>query len=572
MRYLVWIACAMSLVACKKLEAPPAPIEAESAPAEETGGDVPPAEEAPATVAAVRVPVVPQAPPVGPPDATVDLGTAEGMALLGAEWRYADARIVEIESRAPGPDRRPSGEPNRTHDVLPKAGGRDFDDSGWEVLDPTTLDARRGGGRVSFNWYRARLTVPDRIGDVDTRGATLAFEVVVDDYAEVWVDGELTPKLGQPGGTVAAGFNAPNRVILTEDAQPGDAIQIAVFGINGPISLSPSNFIWIRSATLDVYREPTRTESDPSYLVVDRRDDRLGAIVPEDAAVERLAAGFSFIEGPVWHDGGLFFSDPNNNQIYRYLPDGRLWVFRSHSGYAGTDIGRYHQPGSNGLAIDPEGRLTIAEHGRRRVSRLEPNGVVTVLADRYEGKRLNSPNDLVYRSDGTLYFTDPPFGLPEVFDDPAKELDVQGVFMLREGELTLASQELAAPNGLAFSPDESVLYVDNWEEERKVVLRYPVAEDGTLGEPETFFDMTDSPGEIALDGLKVDEQGHVYVSGPGGVWVLHPDGTHLGTLRFPELPANFAWGDDDGRSLYLTARTGLYRLRLRVPGAGRRAS
>jgi gluconolactonase len=233
------------------------------------------------------------------------------------------------------------------------------------------------------------------------------------------------------------------------------------------------------------------------------------------------------------------------------------------------DIGEYTQPGSNGLAIDSDGRLTIAEHGNRRVTRIEKTGVVTVLADRYEGKRLNSPNDLVYKSDGTLYFTDPPFGLPRTYDDPRKELAYSGVFRWSQGELRLVANDLRGPNGLAFSPDEKYLYVTNWDVSRKVVMRYAVAPDGTLGEGVEFFDMTNATGEEALDGIKVDRDGNLFVSGPGGVWILSAGGRHLGTIRAPELPANLAWGDADGRTLYLTARTGLYRIRLEIPGVRR---
>jgi gluconolactonase len=241
-------------------------------------------------------------------------------------------------------------------------------------------------------------------------------------------------------------------------------------------------------------------------------------------------------------------------------------VFKTKSGYAGVDIGEYGQPGSNGLTLDREGRLTINEHGNRRVTRLEKNGVVTVLADRYEGKRLNSPNDLVYRSDGALYFTDPPFGFPKVFDDQRKELPFSGVFCLINGTLKLVSTDLRGPNGLAFSPDERYLYIGNWDEQKKIVMRYAVHADGTLSNGQVFFDMTSAVGEDAIDGLKVDQQGNLYVSGPGGLWILSPAGKHLGTIKGPEHPHNLAWGDDDGKTLYLTAQTGLYRIRLRIPG------
>ena len=226
----------------------------------------------------------------------------------------------------------------------------------------------------------------------------------------------------------------------------------------------------------------------------------------------------------------------------------------------------YGQPGSNGLTLDRAGRLTINEHGNRRVSRLERDGSVTVLADRFEGKRLNSPNDLVYKSDGTLYFTDPPFGLPKFFDDPRKETPFSGVYSLRDGRLRLEAKDLTGPNGIAFSPDEKHLYVSNWDDKRKVILRHAVGADGSLGPGEPFFDMTSAPGEDALDGLKVDREGNIYSSGPGGLWILSPAGKHLGTVIAPKHPHNMAWGDADGKTLYLCARSGLYAMRLGIEG------
>jgi gluconolactonase len=202
------------------------------------------------------------------------------------------------------------------------------------------------------------------------------------------------------------------------------------------------------------------------------------------------------------------------------------------------------------------------------VTRLERNGVLTVLADRFEGKRLNSPNDLVYRSDGALYFTDPPFGLPKFFDDPRKELPFSGVYCVINGDVKLVSRELTGPNGLAFSPDEKYLYVDNWDVARKVILRYEVSPDGTLHDGIVFLDLTNVPGEQAFDGLKVDRKGNVYAAGPGGLLVISPQGKQLGTIRFAEQPANLAWGDADRQTLYVAARTGLYRIRLSVAGSG----
>jgi len=507
--------------------------------------------------------------PGGTPAAVVDLATREGVALVGGPWRYADVRVSEVGFRAVGADRKPSGPPNRTYDLVPHAGAADFDDAAWEVLDPTTLDARRGDGKLSFNWYRLAVTVPARIGDFDPTGCTAVLDIVVDDYAEIWVNGTLERSLGQRGGSVVAGWNASNRVVLGSDVRPGQRIQVAVFGINGPISATPDNYIWVRSARLEFHRPLVDALSFPAVAAeVERLDPALDTLLPRDATIEKLADGFQFGEGPVWsRDGSLLFSDPNTNVIYRWTTDGRVGVFRERSGYDGFDVGRLNQPGSNGLALDATGRLTVCEHGNRRVTRIEPDGRVTVLADRYQGRRLNSPNDLVYRSDGALYFTDPPFGLPGFHEDPAREVPYTGVYLLRDGELALVSTDLTGPNGIAFSPDERFLYVSNWDTQRKIIMRYEVRRDGTLRNGRVFFDMGGAPGAEALDGLKVDQRGNLYASGPGGVWILSPAGKHLGTLHAPQLPANLAWGDADGRTLYLTARSGLYRVRLSVAGA-----
>ncbi len=505
--------------------------------------------------------------PVALPAAIVDLRTAEGAGLVGAQWRYSDAKVVEVDHRDPGPDLRASGPANRTNDITPHAGAADFDDSAWQAIEPTALDVRRSHGRLAFNWYRTAITLPHKVAGFDVAGSSVVFELVIDDYAEIWVNGKLPVVLGQTGGQLVKGFNAPNRVVLTTDARPGERFQLAIFGVNGPVSNPPVNFIWIRSATLDFYRKNQVGGSTDAGGKVVRLDPAVDQIVPQDAKLEKLAGGFQFTEGPVWHpDGYLLFSDPNANTIYRWSPEGQVTVYRTKSGYTGFDIGRYHQPGSNGLTLDREGLLTINEHGNRRVVRLERPGNLTVLADRYEGKRLNSPNDLVYRSDGALYFTDPPFGLPEAFDDPAKELPFSGVYLVRDRKLTLLTKELSGPNGLAFSPDEKYLYVDNWDLGRKVLMRYPVKLDGTLGPGKVFHDFTSEPEEVALDGIKVDQRGNVYVSAPRGVWILSSEGKALGRIETPEHDANFAWGDADGRTLYLTASTGLYRIRLSIPG------
>ncbi len=509
--------------------------------------------------------------PKGEPEAMIDLATKEGVKLVEGKWRYSDTKIIEVDFKAAGPDSQPTGGPVRTYDYTPHAGGIDFDDSKWEIIDPTTLSNRRGNGRIWFNWYRINLTIPERVDNFNTSGSTVVFETSLDDYAEVWVDGELPRALGQSGGSVISGWNAPNRLIVGRNVKPGQKIQLAVFGINGPLSNPPTNYIWMRYAKLEFYRGSIVPITGPPREVnveIIRLDPALDEIVPPNPKIFKLAEGFKFTEGPVWaRDGGyLLFSDPNNNTIYKYIPDGRLSVFREKSGYTGADIAAYGQPGSNGLTVDNEGRLTINEHGNRRVTRLEKDGRLTVLADRYEGKRLNSPNDLVYRSDGTLYFTDPPFGLPKFYDDPRKELPFSGVFCIYEGRLKLVSTDLLGPNGIAFSPDEKYLYIGNWDLKKKIVMRYEVMKEGTLSKGEVFFDMTGAPGEDAIDGMKVDQKGNLYVSGPGGLWILSPEGKHLGTIIASMHPHNMAWGDEDGKTLYLTARTGLYRIKLNIPG------
>jgi gluconolactonase len=533
--------------------------------------------------------------PLGAPQAVIDLATVDGVRLVKADWRYSDTKIVEVDFRGPGADRQPSGTSVKTYDFTPHAGAADFDDSKWEVIGPTTLDQRRGAGRLGFNWYRIKVTIPERVDGFELRGSTAVFETSLDDYAEIWVDGELSRVAGQSGGSVIAGWNAENRLVVARNLKPGQQIQLAIFGANGPLSNPPTNFIYVRYARLAFYK----TEIGPVALTpgevnvdVKRNDPAMNEIVGPNPKVFKLAEGFQFTEGPVWvnKDGGyLLFSDPNANTIYKYIrktnSDGKLEVFRKPSGYAGLDIADFGQPGSNGLTIDPQGRLTIDQHGNHRVVRDEPSGVQTVLADSYQGKRLNSPNDLVYRSDGTLFFTDPPFGFPKFFNDPRKELPFSGVYSIYKGKLQLISTDFTGPNGIALSPDERFLYVGNWPrslvgqslrsqddavgevgDRHKAIMRYEVQPDGTLKNGTLFYDFTAAEGEDGLDGIKVDQKGNLYVSAPGGLWVISAQGKHLGTIVTPRHVHNMAWGDDDGKTLYLCGRAGLYSMRLNVEG------
>jgi gluconolactonase len=511
--------------------------------------------------------------PTGKAKAVIDLATREGVDLVKGQWRYSDTKIVEVDFKAAGPDKQPTGKPIKTYDFTPHAGTANFDDSKWETLDATTLEARRSTGRLCFNWYRINLTIPERVNDFDVAGATAVFETSIDDYAEIWVDGELARAPDQSGGSVVKGWNTANRLIINRSVQPGQKIQLAIFGANGPLSNPPTNYIYVREAKLEFYKGGVvPVDITPSEVNVEvlRKDPAIDAIVPPNPKIFKLAEGFKFTEGPVWDRKGgfLLFSDPNNNTIYKYSPEGNghLAVFRNKSGYEGTDIAEYGQPGSNGLTFDPRGRLTIDQHGNHRVVRVEPDGQLTVLADKFEGKRLNSPNDLVYRSDGTLYFTDPPFGLPKFFNDPRKELPFSGVFAVKDGNLQLVTKDFTGPNGIAFSPDEKYLYVGDWDKKKKVVMRYEVQPDGSLKNGKVFFDMTNAPGEDAIDGMKIDKEGNLYISGPGGLWIISPQGKHLGTIIPPKHPHNFAWGDADGKTLYLCAKSGLYRMRLNIEG------
>jgi len=500
------------------------------------------------------------------PDAVVDLGSPQAAGLVRASWRFRAAELVPVAFHAAGQDRRPSGPVNSTFDLQPFAGAPGFDDSGWEAIDPATLEDRRGNGRLSFGWYRLRFSLPEQLGALSVAGCSAVLEVVVDDYAEIWVDGRQPLVLGQSGGALPKGWNAPNRVLLGHGLQPGRSFEIAVLAANAPLGKPPENYVWIRSATLDVYAPGRLHAGSEVPLHVERLAAALDAVVPPGSRLEQIAGGFLFTEGPQWlPDGSLLFSDPNANVIYRWSESDGVSIYRTKSGYKGLDIGRYRQPGSNGLGLDGQGRLLICEHGNRRLTRLEPHGMLTVLADRYQGRRLNSPNDVVALSDGTIVFTDPPFGLPGFHDDPARELPFTGVFGLRDGVLSLLTDGLQGPNGVDVSPDERFLYVTNWDPQKKVVMRYERLADGTLGPGHVFFDMGAAPQEEALDGLEVDAAGNLFVSGPGGVWVLSPQGEQLGMLHTPELPANFAWGPDQ-RTLFLTARSGLYRLLLGAAG------
>ena len=317
----------------------------------------------------------------------------------------------------------------------------------------------------------------------------------------------------------------------------------------------------------------SKTTSFPSIGSIERLDPRLDALLPEDAQLEKLAEGFSWSEGPVWVAKGdyLLFTDIPKNTINKWKEGEGISVYLRPAGYTG-DKPSGRELGVNGLALDPNGQLIMCDHGNRCVSRLnEKNYTRKVLVDNYKGKRLNSPNDLVFNSNGDIYFTDPPYGLTGLNDSPVKELDFNGVYRLdTSGELTLLTKELTFPNGIALSPDEKTLYVAQSDNEAPLLKAFPVLEDGTLGEGGLFFDALElkkQGGKGSCDGMAVDKQGNVFATGPGGVLVLNPHGEHLGSILTGQPTANCAFGDD-GSVLYITANMYLCRIRTTTRGLG----
>ena len=315
---------------------------------------------------------------------------------------------------------------------------------------------------------------------------------------------------------------------------------------------------------------------------IQRLDPGASQIVPGNAKLERVATGFDkWTEGPVWTRAGfLLFAEIPANNIVKWAPGKGASVFIHPSGYQGKEPYNGPEPGSNGMTLDSEGRVTVAGHARRNVWRLEslsPTAQITVLADSYEGKKLNSPNDLVYKSDGSLYFTDPPYGMRTQSDtDPEKELKVNGVYRIPNArqqkpgpppdraKLQLVIKDLSRPNGVALSPDEKFLYVS--ESSKRVWMRYDVAADGSISNGSVFLSAAGEKAKGGPDGLKMDRAGNLYSSGPGGVWIISPEGKHVITIPVPEVVGNLTWGDKDGKTLYIAGSTSIYRIRLSIKG------
>ena len=313
--------------------------------------------------------------------------------------------------------------------------------------------------------------------------------------------------------------------------------------------------------------------SDTDRIVktdIARLDPRFDRLVPPGAKLEKIADGFTWVEGPVWHNQGsyLLFSDIPANSVYKWKPREGVSLFLKNSGYSGTTPFAGKESGSNGLTLDEQGRLVLCRHGDRQIGRLETDGKITVLAGRYDGHKINSPNDLVFKSNGDLYFTDPPFGLPNGFADSSKA-PVQGVYRLsKDGTVTLLIHDIKAPNGIAFSPDEKTLYVSDVDPKRAAWLAYDVKPDGIVTNGRVFFDATRWRKDpfFGPDGFKVDQHGNIFGARPGGLSVIASDGTLLGMIETGQPTSNVAWGED-GQTLFITGGGAVYRLRLTTKGA-----
>jgi gluconolactonase len=335
----------------------------------------------------------------------------------------------------------------------------------------------------------------------------------------------------------------------------------------------PGRLAWLSVLAFPLVASSMSAQSGTPSGSIERLDPAFDALVPRDARIEKLADGFQWTEGPVWRKRGgyLLFSDIPSNTINRWKEGEGVTVYLRPAGYGGpSPFGR--ELGTNGLTFDANGALVVADHGNRQIARInESNFTRTTLADRYEGRRLNSPNDLVFHPNGDLYFTDPPYGLDGINDSRAKELPFNGVYRLTpNGELTLLTKELTFPNGIAISPDGRTLYVAVSDPKKPLWMAYDIHPDGTIARGRVFFDPAPlvALGRIGSpDGMKVDRAGNLFATGPGGVLVFSPDGRHLGTILTGERTANVAFGDD-GRTLYMTADKTLLRMRVAATGLG----
>jgi len=500
------------------------------------------------------------------PDAIVDLQTEAGAARVGVTWRWSDTRVVTVRDVAVGADLGPSGPPVRTLDILPHAQSPAYDDSDWEVLAAADTYRRLGGGRVSFLWYRFAITLPAAVDGVPVQGCTAVLEMTVDDYAEVWVDGELPRALGDVGGGVVAGFNAPSRVVLTRAAHAGQQFSVAVFAFNGPVSASPRNYVWVRTATLSLFTaERARVGQDAALRVHDFGG--LSATIGLTAALERLATGFTAPRAALWDAGGVLVSTPATGALYRWSAAGRVTLVRVTNGVPGAPAGHLREPGTGGLALDPQQRLLLCQRGHGRVLRVNAHGDTTVVLDCCDGLPLAPPWDVCARADGTVYVSAP--GTVEPGDRGPRARGggpplATGVLGVGAAGAFVVDADMAAPHGLALSPDGRTLYAADGLAPR--VMCWPLDSDGRARAPGRYLvdlsGLHDDGHAGGVEGLAVDSAGTVLACTSAGLWVLAPDGRPLGLLDLPEQPRGVTLGGDDGRTAFVTAGSSLYRLPL----------
>lgn len=333
---------------------------------------------------------------------------------------------------------------------------------------------------------------------------------------------------------------------------------VAALGIIGSLAGCSGGSEQAANGSNEIVNNSATAEVAPS---VDRLDPALDAVIAPDAKIEKVASGFAFTEGPVWYKGRLWFADLPNNRVVATTADGKTETVIEQSGGTPTPSTSGFK-GSNGMVVDKDGTLLITQHAARQIARVDDQMKITTFLDKFEGKRLNSPNDLVYAPDGALWFTDPSYGLAKQNDDPAKEIKFNGVYRYKDGKLTAAIKDLTMPNGIGFSPDGKVLYVAN-SGPAMALWRYDVAADGTVSNGKPLAEWPGSADDVP-DGLKVDSAGNIWATGPGGIRIIAPDGKVLGQIKLPEVAANLGWADD-GKTAYITASTSIYR----IPLAGR---
>jgi gluconolactonase len=311
-------------------------------------------------------------------------------------------------------------------------------------------------------------------------------------------------------------------------------------------------------------------EAVPTAKMV-RNSPALDRVIAPDAKVEKVATGFIWTEGPMWHKGALWFSDLSGNKMYSLTPDGKLTVLLNEAGgLPSFPKGAYG--GSNAMAADKDGTVLMMQHGMRRIVRVDDKMHISVFLDKYQGQPFNSPNDLVFAPDGALYFTDPPYGFydatapnKDLDKDPRHVLKFNGVYRYKNGKLTAVITDLSRPNGLALSRDGRTLYVAN-SANPPALYKYDVKADGSVANRQVFFDFSKEPGAGTPDGMKLDSLGNIWSCGPGGFYIFSPDGKLIGKIDLPEVTSNLAWGGKDGRTAYITAATSVYKLEVKIPG------